>query len=540
MIKILLIQPKTPETFWNTLSTSSLTKTKSNLAPLGLATVAALTPPDFDVEIVDENVSEIPFGASYDIVGITGYTLHSQRMFEIASQYRKKGVLTVGGGPFCSAHPEEAELHFDVLVCGEVEYVWKEFLEDWRQGNHKEIYKGGDRIDLSVSPVPRWDLVNLDNYEGSVVQTSRGCPHDCEFCDVVSLFGRGNRYKPIKNIMKEIQVLADRNQNSLFIADDDFIGNRKFVKELLRAFIEFNSKLKCPLRYVTQVTLDVAMDLELLDLFKRANFHMLFIGIESPNKESLIAANKKHNLRIEMKEAVRRIQSRGILVLPGMVVGFDMDGPDVFRQQTEFLKAAGLCLPFVGMLTALRGTKLWDRLEKEGRLLPHLEEGNSFSTVNFTPMKMTREQLKRNYVGLLREVFSYSHFLETFKNLIDQIDIQEIRKDSPLANQRVPLSLLFYFGGTIFRLVRHYMFNKNREKRKFFWSVIRMAYRKSPLCLSLALYLLFFFKGEKEFVERNIAFAIRPSQAEISGKKSLIYLGPASKGVARVSEDLSY
>ncbi|MEE9498587.1 MAG: radical SAM protein [Nitrospinaceae bacterium] len=540
MIKILLIQPKTPETFWNTLSSSPLTKTKSNLAPLGLATVAALTPPDFEVEIVDEDIEEIHFDASYNIVGITGYTLHSQRMFEIASHYRKRGVLTVGGGPYCSSHPKEAEPHFDVLVCGEVEYVWKEFLEDWRQGNHKKFYQGGDRIDLSISPAPRWDLVKLEYYDGSVVQTSRGCPYNCEFCDVVSLFGRGNRYKPIENIMKEIQALVYLNQNSLFIADDNFIGNKKFVKKLLREFIEFNSRLKRPIRYVTQVTLDVAKDLELLDLFKRANFYMLFIGIESPNEESLIATNKKHNLQIDMKEAVRRIQSRGILVICGMVVGFDMDRPDVFRRQKDFLKEAGLCLPFLGMLTALKGTKLWDRLKKEGRLLPHLDEGNSFSTVNFIPKKMTREQLKENYVGLLREVFSHSHFLETFENLIDQIDIDEIRNASPLAKQGDLLSLVFYFGGTVFRLIRYYLFNKNREERKFFWSVIRMAYRKSPLCLSLALYLLFFFKGEKEFVERNLSYVIRPPQAEIPGKDSLIYVSPSSKVVAEISEDHSY
>ena len=540
MIKILLIQPKNPETFWTTLSTSSLTKTKSNLAPLGLATVAALTPPDFEVEIVDENVVEIPFDASYDIVGITGYTLHSQRIFNIASQFRKRGVLTVGGGPFCSAHPEEAQPHFDVLVCGEVEVVWKEFLEDWRQGNHKKFYKGGDRIDLSISPVPRWDLVNLENYEGSAVQTSRGCPYDCEFCDVVSLFGRGNRYKPIENIMKEIQALVDLNQKSLFIADDDFIGNKKFVKKLLREFIELNSRLKRPIRYITQVTLDIAEDLELLDLFKRANFHMLFIGIESPNEESLIAANKKHNLRVEMKEAVRRIQSRGILILSGMVVGFDMDGPDVFRRQKEFLKEAGLCLPFMGMLTALKGTKLWDRLEKEGRLLTHLEEGNSFSTVNFIPGKMTREKLKENYVDLLREVFSHSHFLETFENLLGQIDIDEIQNDSHLVKQRDLFGVIFYYGGTVFRLIRYYVFNKNREERKFFWSVIRMARRKSPLCLPLALYLLFFFKGEKEFVERNLSYIIHQPQTEIPRKDPFIYVSPASKLVAKVSEDHSY
>lgn len=503
MKKIVFIQPKSPDTFWKLKGTLSVIKKKTTVPPLGLATVAALTPPEYEVEIIDEEIEEIDFNIDCDMVGITGYTLHQKRMLEISTKFRKRGVLTVGGGPFCSANASDCKSHFDVLVCGEVEQVWSKFLSDWKKGKHLNFYKGGEGINLSTSPVPRWDLLKMEAYAEAIVQTSRGCPFDCEFCDVVSLFGRNIRYKPLKNIMTEIHTLIKLGQFSFFFADDNFTGNKKFAKELLRSLIELNNTLNRPLRFMTQLTINVATDLELLDLFKRANFYCFFIGIESPKKESLIETNKQHNLKFDMKEAIRKIQSRGIYIIGAMIIGFDSDDLDIFSMQSAFLRETGLTIPFVGILMAPKGTKLWGRLEKEGRLLPMLDDGDSFSSSNIIPKLIGKEELEENYVKLLREIFSYTHFLKRFQSLMDQISLKEVKKNSPLSEQMKIRNFRSYYLGVTFRLIRHYLFNQDKEMRTFFLSTLKIALKKGFICFPLVIELLLYFKAQKEYVEQH-------------------------------------
>lgn len=512
MKKILLIQPKSPDTFWKMKGSFEITGKKNLMPPLGLATVAALTPPYYEVEIIDEDIEKIDFDTKCDMVGITGYTLHQRRMFEISAEFRKRGVLTVGGGPFCSAHPKDCADYFDVLVCGEVEHVWSKFLTDWEKNEHQNYYKGEEGIDLSVTPVPRWDLTKLEHYSGAIMQTSRGCPYDCEFCDVVSLFGRRTRHKPLKHVMAEIKTLVELGSWEIFFADDNFIGNKKFARDLLKQLIELNKTLKKPVRFITQVTLNVAQDLELLDLFKRANFFSFFIGIESPNKESLIETNKRHNLKFDMKEAIRKIQSRGIFVISAMIVGFDSDDLDIFSLQSTFIRETGLTIPVLGMLTAPKGTKLWDRLEKENRLLTGLENGDTFTATNFIPKKMEKKELEDNYLKLLKEIYSFSHFLTRFQVLIDQIDLSEVKKNSPLAKQMKISNFRLYSLGVTFRLIRHYLFNRDKEMRSFFLSTLKIALKKGFICFPLVIELLLYFKAQKEYIEQHeINFSFKHS-----------------------------
>lgn len=514
-----LIQPKSTNSFLNLTGSFEFTKKKAMCPPLGLATVAALTPPDYKVEIIDEQVNEIDFDKKYDMVGITGYTLHSARMFEISAEFRKRGILTVGGGPFCSGHSEDSKPHFDVLVCGEVEHVWGEFLADWERGDFKSFYQGEEGMDLSVTPMPRWDLVDINDYSGGIVQTSRGCPYDCEFCDVVSLFGRGNRYKPIKNIIKEVQYMADKGVGEVFLADDNLIGQRKFIKDILHELIELNKTLKAPLRFITQLTLDVSKDIELLDLFKQANFWMFFIGVESPNADTLILADKKHNLRLEIKESIRRIQSRGIMVWAGMVVGFDTDSPDIFKQQSEFLIDTGITVTNVAMLVAYKGTKLWTRMEKEGRLLEYPDKMDTLTCAsqNFVPKTLTPEQLKDGYFWLLKNIYSDAHFLKRFESFIDQIDLNELNKNSHssrvLSLKHVKLDVIAF----AFRVVRYYLFTMNSKRRKLFLTAFKIGMKKGGETLPYIISCLYLFKSFREFVEyRFINNSAQPEYKELA------------------------
>ena len=500
MKKILLIQPKSPETFWKLTGWLNITKEKALVPPLALVTVAALTPPKYEIKIVDEEVKEIDFDTPCDLVGITGYTHHTPRMLEIASEFRKRGVLTVAGGSACTIHKEKFRPHFDVLINGEAEEVWPRFLADWEQGKHLDLYQGASDLDLSISPPPRWDLLDMNPYNSVMVQTSRGCPYDCEFCDVVALFGHRMRYKPIEHILKEIQNLERANRKRIFLADDNLIGNKGFVKKLLNALIDFNKTLKQPISYYTQLTLNVAMDEELLDLLKEANFPMVFIGIETPKKESLIETNKKHNLLMDIKEAVRCIQSRGIIIISGLIVGFDSDDLDIFSTQSRFLVEAGLTVPMLATLKAPRGTKLWDRLNREGRLIQ--EDGcDTFGdySCNFRPKNMTKSQLEENYLELFREVYSFPHFLKRFKNLIDQVDLDKVKKNSPLAwNVRFRRKKDCILA-TVF-MIRHFVVDGDREKRTFFFSMVRTALRKGLICFHLVYETLIIFISQSHFV----------------------------------------
>lgn len=501
--KILLIRPSSPETFWKLSGVLDITRKKTVIPPLSLATVAALTPDHFDIQIVDEETEEIDYDIDCDLVGITGFTLHAKRIREISQKFRDRGKLTVLGGPYCTGHPDECAPYFDVLICGEAEFIWPQFLKDWEAGTHQPLYREIKLINMEASPAPRWDLIDLKNYSGSMVQTSRGCPYDCEFCDVVALFGRKMRYKSVEQVIHEIEILANMGMPDVFFADDNFIGNKTFIKNLMKALIELNKKLKKPIRYMTQVTLNIAEDDDLLDLLKEANFYSIFVGVESPKIESLLHTNKAHNAKLDILESIRRIQSRGIFIIAGMIVGFDTDDEQIFELQSRFLIEAGLTLPMLGMLIVPRGTRLWDRMEKEKRLLPQLEAGDMFAVTNFKPKLLKKEDLERRYVELLNEVFSYDHFLKRYEKLIEQIDLKEIKKNSALARQMDIRNTRIYAIGVVWRLIKHYLFSGDSAKRKMFLRILKVTFKKSVLCFPLAIELLVYFKAENDFVNQH-------------------------------------
>jgi len=496
--KILLIQPKSAETFWKLTGVVKHLQ-KSLIPPLSLATIAALTPPSYSVSIMDEELDPIDFDTPCDLVGITGFTNHSGRMFEIAEQFRRRGILTVAGGSFVTAHSRECAGAFDVLICGESEKIWPQFLADWETGSHQSYYMENEKPDLAHSPAPRWDLLDLNRYVLSSVQTSRGCPFDCEFCDVVALFGHRMRYKPIEHIIAEIRVLERTSINSIFFADDNFIGDKRYARNLLKRIIEFNQTLEKPLRFVTQLTLNISQDEELLDLLKQANFFAVFIGIETPKRESLVETNKRSNLFMDMREAIRQIQSRGIYIISGLMVGFDSDDLDTFALQKEFLIQTGLCAPMPATLKAPKGTKLWDRMEKENRLIEKSNETFADYEVNFFPKNMTPLELEENYLSLFQEVYGFKHFLMGLNTIIQNLDPEQIAHPSPLSmknrarsrrQQLLELQLVIYY----------FVISGGAPRRAFFFSALRLSIKRGLAGLNLLQELLIIFISQNTYI----------------------------------------
>jgi radical SAM superfamily enzyme YgiQ (UPF0313 family) len=503
--KLLLIQPKTFDTSYVKVRIMEYTRFHSYYPPLGLATIAALTPPDFDVKVLDEQIEEIDFNYSCHIVGITGYSRHVDRMIEISEEFRKRGCLVVAGGVGCNVHSDKCENHFDVLFYGECEKVWPEFLYDWKNGNHKKSYNGGFDINLSESPAPRWDLIDISKYHALTIQTSRGCPYDCEYCDVVAIFGRKLRYKPHVQVMEELKGIIALGKEEVFFVDDNFVVNVKKTKQLLHDIINLNISRKKTVRFLTQVTIDIALDEGLLDLMRDAGFKSLFIGIETPNKSSLIESNKSHNLKMDLGEAVKRIQRRGIYVLSGGIVGFDSDDTDIYMLYRKFLEENGLIAAYVGLLIARRGTKLWYRLQKEGRLISD-ESQDTFGTVNFYPKKMSREYLEFSHIDfLVRHVYTYKSFLIRLKVFIDELEVNQMMKTKE--------KLTFAKAKAGFLIISYFFLMNDIIARIFILKVLRIAMRK-PKSIALVLELVFWFQSRKEQVESSQAYKVYRQKIE--------------------------
>jgi radical SAM superfamily enzyme YgiQ (UPF0313 family) len=407
-----------------------LIRAKSFLVPLHIATIAALTPDEYEVELWDESVQghmkEESVMKEYDLVGITGYTAHLPRAKEIARLFRKRGVPVAIGGAGISTMPKRHREAFDIVFLGEAELTWPRFLKDWKAGNHRRVYRQVTSVDLSLSPVPRWNnLVDqMHNYLLGGVQTSRGCPYDCDFCDVSYLFGRRFRHKPIEKVLEEISALEGLGVRNVVFCDDNFVGNPRYTKRLLREVISLNSSFRRPLGFTTEASIDIAGDAEMLEMMADANFLQLFIGIESPNRESLKEANKIQNLRANLIADIKKIQSYGISVRGSLIVGFDHDDERIFDQHFRFVQDSGVVVPSIRVLMAPPGTRLWKRLLKEGRILKTETEGRFFGnpgTTNIIPKKMARTELYFAYLKLIEKVYDWQNFSSRMKVFISNI-----------------------------------------------------------------------------------------------------------------------
>lgn len=406
---------------------------KADYFPLGLATVAALTPSNYVVDIWDElvrgPVDRATLGKQYDLIGTTSHSANLGRALQIAAFFRKQNKFTVVGGPGVTSNPDRCRGHFDVLFIGEAELIWKQFLNDWEKGEQKTEYRQIEKPDMSLSPPPDWHsiLPDLDRYAMGTIQTTRGCPNDCEFCDVVYLNGRRQRHKSIDQVIEEVKAIQRLGVNTISFNDDNLTIDHEWAKRLLRLLIALNEDFDQPLRYMTQLSIDVANDEELLKLLSEANFYQVLIGIESPNKESLKEAGKYGNLQGDLVERIHRVLSYGIVVRGAMIVGFDNDDDEIFDLQYDFIQKAKLPSISMHMLNAPVGTRLWRRLRQEGRVIDAFAIADNSSQRlfnNIIPKRMTRVELMQGFRRLYARLFTWESFRERMMGFISLADYQ--------------------------------------------------------------------------------------------------------------------
>jgi radical SAM superfamily enzyme YgiQ (UPF0313 family) len=408
-MRVLLINPKVPDSFWSFKWAvhAILPGKRAVNPPLGLATLAALCPEDWQVEIVDENVESVPLAPTADIVGIGGMGVQVPRQRELLAYYRQRGHYVVIGGAAASLCPETYDGLADTIVAGEAEYIWPQFCRDFAAGRPKALYRETGTVDLADSPVPRFDLLKLPLYANATLQYSRGCPFTCEFCDIIIMFGRKPRMKSPKQIGRELDALRSFGMYSVFFVDDNMIGNKKKAKDLLRFLASYQEEHHHTFSFGTEVSLNIAQDEELLDLFRAANFNWVFIGIESPDPASLKETGKQQNLREDIMVSVRRIYSRGIDVLGGFIIGFDNDTPQTFEAQYRFITDAGIQTAMIGLLTAPPRTPLHARMQREGRLRETEDElDNTRLRTNIIPKTMSDDEMSGLYAGIYRRLLT--------------------------------------------------------------------------------------------------------------------------------------
>jgi len=431
-LKIYLIAPKNPESFWTFDRVLPSLKKRCVFPNLSLPTVAGLTPPPHEVALCDENVERVDLETDADVVGLTGYVVHKRRILELADAFRRRGKLVVAGGPFATLCPEELRDRVDAVFVGEAEYTWPRFLRDLEAGRAQAEYRQDDRPSMLDSPLPRFDLLKADRYRSMTIQFARGCPFNCEFCDIIVMYGRRPRTKSVGQVLAEVEAIHRLGVPNIFVVDDNFIGNKKEAKELLRALAGWQEVRGYPVEFMTEASLNVAQDDELLALMKRAHFATIFVGIESPRKASLAESNKSQNMREDIVASVHRIQAAGIEVMAGMIVGFDNDDPSIFEEQFRFIQEARIPISMTGMLNAMPKTPLHARLKATGRLIAE-SVGDQFVFTNIVPAGMSRRELYEGYRALLRRLYGYRNYRRRAMALI--LNRGPLRGSRPLAGR---------------------------------------------------------------------------------------------------------
>ncbi len=393
------------------------------IADLAITTVAALVPADFDVEICDQVISTVKFDHPADYVGITGKVSQLGNMIKLAQEFRQRGKTIIIGGPFASLNPEAVRPYCDILVSGELETIAPQLFADLRQGRWQAEYNG-DRPDLSLSPIPRWDLYPNHKALQGCIQTSRGCPFECEFCDVIQYVGRKQRHKSVVQVLAELEFSYKFGYRYIFLADDNFTVYRQRSKELLTALRDWNNRqTKGQVIFNTQLSIDTAREDEILQLCFEAGLVEVFIGIETPNAASLREAKKSQNLGINLADQVQRFLDYGIGVVGGMLVGFDADGPDIFERQYEFAMSTPIPTFTLGALVAPSTTPLYARLKQANRLESNTEAGANTTPweTNITPKQMTHAELMAGLRWLGNKLYHPAAFGERLLRFIDSL-----------------------------------------------------------------------------------------------------------------------
>jgi radical SAM superfamily enzyme YgiQ (UPF0313 family) len=479
-MKILLVYPEFPDTFWSFKHALKFIHKKAGAPPLGLLTVAAMLPPSWEKRLVDLNVTSLTAEdlAWADTVFLSAMTVQRESAGEIIQRCKSAGVKVVVGGPLFTMEPDQFP-GADYFVLNEAEETLAPFLRDLEQGQAGRVYTSDQFPDLHQTPVPLWRLADLKHYSSVSIQFSRGCPFQCDFCNVTTLLGHRPRTKMAGQIIAELDSLYALGwRQGVFFVDDNFIGNKKHIKtEVLPALIEWR-RGKQGMPFSTEASINLADDPELLDLMVRAGFDTVFVGIESPNEDSLTECSKNQNRGRDLLASVRLLQRAGLQVQGGFIIGFDHDSPSIFQQQIDFIQNSGIVTAMVGLLQAPLGTRLYERLQKEGRLVAGFSGDNVDGTTNIIP-RMGLEPLREGYREVLSHIYAPRFYYARVQTFLREYKPSRIR--APLEAQYILALLRSIYQLGIRGVERaHYW-------RLFFWTLFRRP-RLFPLAVTLAIY----------------------------------------------------
>lgn len=420
-MNILLVSPPTPDTFWSFKHVLRFVSKRAAMPPLGLLTVAAMLPPEWRLRLVDLNVRPLKDADLRwaDYVMLSAMIVHKPAVPGIVARCRQLGKPVIAGGPlFSTDHASFPEIEHFVL--GEAEDIMPELVADLRAGTLRRLYAAPGRPNITQVPVPRWDLIRFRHYATMAVQFSRGCPFDCEFCDIPVMNGRVPRTKTPAQLIAELESLRQQGwQEMVFIVDDNFIGNKVHSRALLREMIAWRERTGAQMGFLTEASANLADDAELCDLMVRAGFRKVFVGIETPSVASLEECRKLQNCQRDLVETVKTLQRRGLQVMGGFIVGFDSDGTDIFKRQFEFIQRSGIVTAMVGLLNALPQTRLYQRLAREGRLESESSGNNTEAAMNFRP-KLNREYLTKGYRELMKQLYEPRHYYQRIRVFLAQ------------------------------------------------------------------------------------------------------------------------
>jgi len=479
-MRTLLIYPKYPDTFWSFKHALKFIHRKAALPPLGLLTMGKMLPEKWPKKLIDLNVTKLTEKdlAWADCAFISGMVVQRVSAFEVIARCKEAGLKIVAGGPLFTSEHDQFE-GVDHFVLNEAELTLPRFLEDLDKGCARRIYETSDFCDIRKTPQPMWDLINLKHYASMAIQFSRGCPFNCEFCNVTTLFGHRPRIKTAEQMISELDGLYNSGwRGSVFFVDDNFIGNKAYLKaHLLPALIEWQ-KGKKGIPFNTEASVNLADDQKLMEMMVKAGFDTVFIGIETPDEECLAECNKQQNKNRDLVESVRLMQRAGLQVQGGFIVGFDSDTPSIFQRQIEFIQKSGIVTAMVGLLNAPPGTRLYERMKNEGRLTGLISGDNVDGTTNILP-KMGQDALREGYRSIMQHIYAPKPYYERAKTFLKEYKSSKVR--IPLDFQR----LVGAFGSSI----RLGVFGKERfQYWKIMWWTLFHRPQLFPLTITFAIY----------------------------------------------------
>jgi len=473
-MNVLMVYPEFPDTFWSFKHALKFIHKKAAFPPLGLLTLGAMLPKDWSKRLIDANVKKLTEKDLNwaDLVFISGMMVQRESALQVIAQCKGVGLKVIAGGPLFTSEYDQFE-DVDHFVLNEAELTLPLFLTDLEQGCARRIYETSEFCDIRKTPAPMLELIDLNHYASMSIQFSRGCPFNCEFCNVTALFGHRSRIKTAKQILFELDAIYNLGwRGQIFFVDDNFIGNRRYLKtQLLPALIEWHKNKKgVPLN--TEASIDLADDVQLMEMMVNAGFDTVFIGIETPAEEGLTECNKKQNKNRDLVKSVKSIQRAGLQVQGGFIVGFDSDKHSIFQRQIDFIQKSGIVTAMVGLLQAPVGTKLYERLKKEGRLLGRISE-NTDGTTNIVP-HMDFNSLREGYRNIMKHIYSPKPYYQRVKIFLREYKPPEIK--IPLDYQR----FLAFFRSTIHLGI----FGKERFQ---YWRLLMWTLFHRPQLLTLAI-----------------------------------------------------